>query len=483
MTARCAGGRGYARRGVGRRCASSPAPEVLAAESHPPRNSGACSERGLRAVTLLPQYLADARSVPSYSPDTPEGVLNLSVAENRLVEGALLPQMDRVVAGTPFKASDIYYQPTHGMEDARVAMAQYMTRVLARDMFVFSPDNLILGAGCNAVLENLFFCISEGGSEGVMLPTPYYAAFEFDLVARAGMTILPVNTLPLSLGPDDAIPVDAYYPNRTSLDAAYDAALANGVTPRAILLSHPNNPLGICYPKFVLLDILDWAKSRSVHVVSDEIYAGSVYDEEGGTEWTSVASLLPAGLGDTVHIVYALSKDFGLSGLRVGALYTENEDMKTPLRKLNDMCQISSHTQNIVAGLLGGRGGLDASVRFLNGNNEGIKVRSLRLMNLLDDHNVPYLHGKAGLFLWMDLRAYLPQSDPSALCGAEDDDRRERELYLDLMKKHGLLFTPGRSMRMPMPGFFRCVFTAAGEEEFNLALGRLEGFLGDNNNL
>lgn len=31
------------------------------------------------------------------------------------------------------------------------------------------------------------------------------------------------------------------------------------------------------------------------------------------------------GLGDFTHVVYALSKDFALSGLRVGALYTESQ--------------------------------------------------------------------------------------------------------------------------------------------------------------
>ena len=47
------------------------------------------------------------------------------------------------------------------------------------------PDGIILGAGCNAVLENLCMCLAEPG-DAVMIPTPYYAAFEFDLAARAG---------------------------------------------------------------------------------------------------------------------------------------------------------------------------------------------------------------------------------------------------------------------------------------------------------
>ena len=45
------------------------------------------------------------------------------------------------------------------------------------------------------------------------------------------------------------------------------------------------------------------------------------------------------------------------------------------------------------------------------------------------------------------------------------------------MKEYGLLFTPGMSMRNERPGFFRCVFTAASEEEFDLGLDRICTFV------
>eukprot|EP01052_Picozoa_sp_SAG31_P033787 SAG31_NODE_3863_length_3810_cov_9.181083_3_plen_100_part_00 len=56
-----------------------------------------------------------------------------------------------------------------------------------------------------------------------------------------------------------------------------------------------------------------------------------------------------AGLGERLHVVYALSKDFGLSGLRIGVLHTENEDALLPLTKLNDLCQVQSRALHLVA--------------------------------------------------------------------------------------------------------------------------------------
>lgn len=69
---------------------------------------------------------------------------------------------------------------------------------------------------------------------------------------------------------------------------------------------------------------------------------------EGQPPWTSIAAVAARqgrSLGERCHIVWALSKDFALSGLRVGALYTENEAIRTPIQKLNDLAQVGSTTQ------------------------------------------------------------------------------------------------------------------------------------------
>jgi aspartate/methionine/tyrosine aminotransferase len=239
-------------------------------------------------------------------------------------------------------------------------------------------------------------------------------------------------------------------------------------------------------------------------LISDEIYAGSVYEPTrafatggGGPTFVSAAALASnperaststgLGLGPYVHLVYALSKDFALSGLRVGAAYTENEEILFALQKLNDFCQISSHTQSLVERMLTAEVVREGSTRpekfvdvYLEANNDNLRCRSDRLISCLEGLDVPYLRPDSGLFLWMDLREFLPPLPPS-----EDEDseslaskeRRERALYLSLMEEHGLLFTPGMSMRNEKAGFFRCVFTAASADEFELGLVRIRKFV------
>ena len=148
---------------------------------------GISSARAGEAVQLLPTYLADARAVEKYSSSTPNGALQLSVAENQMLEDLLVPSLSEFSSSMPFPADAIYYQPTHGRESFRRAMGHYLDDLLGlKDKNLsMDVDGLVVGAGCNAVLENLCICLAQPG-ESVLIPTPYYAAFEFDLVARAG---------------------------------------------------------------------------------------------------------------------------------------------------------------------------------------------------------------------------------------------------------------------------------------------------------
>lgn len=423
------------------------------------------SSRGQNAVGLLPSYLTDARNVTKYSAQTPEGALQLGVAESLMLEDLLVPALNQ---RRNVGADTIYYQPTPGRDDFRKAMAHYIESLLDLQHGRLDTEGLVVGAGCNAVLENLCFCLAEAG-DAVLIPTPYYAAFEFDLVARAGLHVQPLKTQAFHGPPEAANDPTVYFPNTASLDAAFDEARKNGHSPKILLLSHPNNPLGVCYPPEVMKLCIDWCNERKVHLVSDEIYAGSIY-RPGLANFESALKLADnQGLGPYIHWVYALSKDFALSGLRVGAAYSENMEIRLPMQKLNDLCQISSTTQVWVAEMLTRKeDDRDWVESFRNENHERLVARGKALESLLDEFGVPYLTPSSGLFIWLDFSQFL--SDKVA------KSESERELYLSLVNDHGLLLTPGESMRNEKPGFFRCVFTAANDEEFSLALERLRSF-------
>jgi aspartate/methionine/tyrosine aminotransferase len=277
-----------------------------------------------------------------------------------------------------------------------------------------------------------------------------------------------------------------YYPNHASLDAARKASIEQGIDPRILLLSHPQNPLGVCYPPDVVQEIIGWCRTNEIHLVSDEIYAGSVYrpDEANFVSALKLAAGHDSndsdflGLGPYIHFVYALSKDYALSGLRVGVLYSENQDIRLPLQKLNDLCCVGSQTQLLVERMLSERSTDKANMSwtadFLQENHRRLRQRGDAWHSCLDELKIPYLRATAGLFCWMDFSEFLPPMNDTSITTI---DQQERVLYLELLQEFGLLFTPGRSMKNERPGFFRCVFTAASNEEFELGIERLRKYV------
>ena len=69
-----------------------------------------------------------------------------------------------------------------------------MHRVLAKGDYrvKISADQLCISAGCGAILDNLFMCITEPG-DAVLIPAPYYPAFDNDLRVRNGAVAVPVS--------------------------------------------------------------------------------------------------------------------------------------------------------------------------------------------------------------------------------------------------------------------------------------------------
>ena len=106
------------------------------------------------------------------------------------------------------------------------------------------------------------------------------------------------------------------------LESAYRAAKRNGQKPRVMLLTNQNNPVGVIYSRSVLEEILKWSRSRSLFVIVDEIYALSVHKED--ENFLSVVEIEGGLTSNDLAVVWAMSKDFGGSGLRAGVLMTGN---------------------------------------------------------------------------------------------------------------------------------------------------------------
>jgi aspartate/methionine/tyrosine aminotransferase len=124
-----------------------------------------------------------------------------------------------------------------------------------------------------------------------------------------------VRTVPVTFGDVDPLNlagVECY-------ERALFEAQQQGQVVKGVLLCSPHNPLGRCYPRHVLRALLALCSNYQLHLVSDEVYALSVW---GVPIFTSVLSLDLEGLIDPslVHVLWCVSKDFGANGWRMGCL-------------------------------------------------------------------------------------------------------------------------------------------------------------------
>ena len=328
----------------------------------------------------------------------PHGHIAICVAENKLVTEHLAERlMQPGTATAAFSDSVVYgYNGFLGLPQAREAVAYFLARKflcpnepnLSPETALerIRPEHVALGSGCAALLNYLFFALAEEG-DAVLIPAPCYAAFESDMRTVAKCVAFPI---------EQSDPVAG--PSINELNGALRKARRQGLQPRIILLTNPNNPLGTIYEPSVVKRTIKWARSKGMHTMVDEIYALSVH-EKADSKFESVISAMESDLGNDVHFLWALSKDFASSGFRVGVLYTQNEALLRTLQNLNIFSGVSHPMQMIVAETLTDNEFVD---NFLDRSREEL-VRAYKICTeKLDEMLVPYVVPEAGMFVYAD---------------------------------------------------------------------------------
>ncbi|KAH2527021.1 hypothetical protein KXW97_002371, partial [Aspergillus fumigatus] len=178
-------------------------------------------------------------------------------------------------------------------------------------------------------------------------------------------------------------------------EAAVEFEARTGKKARAVMLCNPHNPLGRCYPRETVDRLMRLCQARGMHLISDEIYALSVWNNRVDnpnkvpfTPFESILSRDTTNLIDTslVHILWGLSKDFGANGLRVGAVISQSSpDFHIAQKCLFLYSFVSSLSDQITTSIL-----MDDTFtdNYIKMNQEKLSECHEFLALLLDKHRI-----------------------------------------------------------------------------------------------
>lgn len=118
------------------------------------------------------------------------GHIALCVAENKLPLHLLSDRLsDDKMSSIAFSDHNVYcYNNFLGLTQTREAIAYFLAKrfygidVSSKEdaLKQVDPENVVLGSGCASLLNSLFYTLAEEG-DAVLIPAPYYAAFESDM--------------------------------------------------------------------------------------------------------------------------------------------------------------------------------------------------------------------------------------------------------------------------------------------------------------
>ncbi len=241
--------------------------------------------------------------------DQGEEVFDLSVGEPDFGTPSLIAQ-----AGIhAIQRGMTHYPPNAGIPELRTAVAAHLSRLSASRPI--NPDHVMISSGSKQALFNACFALF-GPKDKVLIPSPAWVSFpQIVRLARAEPVLIPGDLeWGLKVSVDD-------------LDRCADG-LARG-----LILNSPCNPTGSVYTQQELQGIMEWASSRDIWVIGDEIYRRIYY----GSGVAPSLLDLPDELLERTVLTYGASKAYAMTGWRIGAALA-------PPHIIKAMSAIQSHT-------------------------------------------------------------------------------------------------------------------------------------------
>uniref|UniRef100_A0A8C7NEV3 Aminotransferase class I/classII large domain-containing protein n=1 Tax=Oncorhynchus mykiss TaxID=8022 RepID=A0A8C7NEV3_ONCMY len=302
----------------------------------------------------------------------------------------------------------------------------------------------------NVYPDNVSVCVLDA----ILIPTPFYGVITEDVHLYSGVRLFHVH---LDCEPSGS-GSRPFHLTVDKLEEAMRKAISEGLNVRAMVLVNPHNPLADVYSPQEMTGFLEFAKRHKLHAIVDEVYMLTVFEDT--VTFHSVLSMDSLPDPQRTHVMWGMSKDFAMAGVRVGTVYSDNRDLVEALDKLGMFHGVPGPIQHQMAILLQDKDWING--KFLPENRLRMQAAHRYMTGELQSMGVPYLHRPAGFYIWADLRKYL--YEPSFV--------EELSLWRCFLR-HKVVLSCGQAFHCSTPGWFRIVFT---DRQQHLTLGTFRCF-------
>lgn len=190
-----------------------------------------------------------------------------------------------------------HYTDPQGYEDFLEGIIKYYKEEYN---MIIEKDEVMASVGaCHGIFLTLQ-CILDDEDE-VIIPDPFFPVYKNQVNLARGKVVL------LETSEEEGFNI-----NISKLKKAINSKT------KAIILNTPNNPTGVCYSDENIGEICEIAKKNNILIISDEVYDAFSFEKP----FKPVA--LIGNLKENIVTVGSLSKDFAMTGWRVGFVIAPN---------------------------------------------------------------------------------------------------------------------------------------------------------------
>ena len=211
------------------------------------------------------------------------------------------------------------YTPAAGLPELREAIA---VKTMRDSGFQTTANQVLVTNGGKHAVFTAFAALCDPGDE-VIVPAPYWTTYPEAVTLAGGVPVIIDTTQETGF--------------RVTVEQLEKALTART---KVLLFVSPDNPSGSVYPPEEVKAIGEWAVSRGIWVVTDEIYEHLTYGEH---KFTSMPTLVPE-LANQCVIVNGVAKTYAMTGWRVGWMIGPIDVMKA---SINFQSHATSNVNNV----------------------------------------------------------------------------------------------------------------------------------------